>query len=145
MTLKKEMLQSIDDQFAVNKKKNLFYEKLLCNEHFLPETKVFIQKNKDKLLQIDKSKQGKEWIDAMTDKAVRVFCASNQFIDLRESHIAELRAIYTSLWDGIITELNKDSIDFDWLQKSHIHRLSSWLEKTNSFTKELNSKRDEDF
>ena len=74
----------------------------------------------------------------MTDYARRTFCLSNQFLDLREEHLSALRTVYSELWQDIIVEIQKNNIDFDRLQQSHLKRLTDWMRQTNGFACDIN-------
>ena len=73
--------------------------------------------------------------------ALHTFYASNQFVSFNQNHIHELREIYKTIGDEIISEITQDNANYQKLQKSHIERLSDWLLRSNAFVKEI-SKED---
>lgn len=139
MTIEKEILNSIKQQFASHSRTNLFYKHFDSNSQFLPESKAIITGRKQGLLQINNESRANEWIDLMTDYARRTFCLSNQYLDLREEHIFTLRKVYLELWMDIIAEIKKNDIDFNRLQKNHLKRLTDWMRQTNGFACEINN------
>ena len=138
MALDDKIRKSIINQFAANKRKNLFYNQIDYKNHFQSDTIHIINEHKSELEQIDGLNLQDEWIDLMTEMALISFYDSNQFIDIRKEQKVELRDIYKTLWDEIIAELKKDQSNYEDLQQSHITRLSDWLSRSNSFIKEIN-------
>lgn len=138
MTISKKVENIIYQQLEANGRKNLFYRDLDKDTFFLPETKEFIRKHKDYFLCAEKENQSWGWIEKMTNQALKTFCGANQYLDFRNEHVVELLKIYNLLWQEMITELKKDEIYFDVLQRSHLKRISDWLRKTNPFVKEIN-------
>ena len=130
--------KSIEAQFLANKRKNLFYKQADCNTHFQPETLDIIRNHKEELEQIDRLGLSAKWIDLMTDMALHTFYTSNQFVSFNQNQIHELREIYKTLWDEILSEITQDNANYQKLQKSHLERLSDWLLRSNSFVKEIN-------
>jgi hypothetical protein len=138
MSIEDEISRSIEDQFNKNERKNLFYKDMDYRQQFLDETKELISKYGEELYSLD-SKQGSgRWVDLMTEKAIHTFLKANQFLDIRKQQIDELHKIYQSLWKDIIIEIKEQPINFDELQKRHLNRLTYWLEKSNSFTRQIN-------
>lgn len=138
MTIYEEIAQSIERQFEAHSHTNLFYQHHEPGNQFLPESKKVISSYRNELLRIAREHKEGEWIDMMTDKARQTFCRSNQFIDLRQEHLDQLREVYEALWCDIIEELGKSPIDFDRLQQNHLDRLKTWLKQTNNFVTEIN-------
>ena len=139
MTIEEELLNSIEQQFEVHRNSNLFYRNLDIDNQFLPDSKQTICNHRDELLRIDSEQMESPWIDLMTKKAQQAFSRCNQFIDLRQEYLAQLREVYKQLWQDIITELKGDAIDFELLQQNHIRRLTAWIEQTNGFVSKINT------
>jgi hypothetical protein len=139
MAIEEELLNSIEQQFEAHRKSNLFYRDLDIDNQFLPDSKHTICNRREELLHIDSEQMEAPWIDLMTKKAQEIFSHCNQFIDLRQEYLAQLRDVYTQLWKDIITELQGDVIDFERLQQNHIHRLTAWIEQTNRFVSTINT------
>lgn len=133
------LTDSILNQFNANNRLNLFYKNIDFQNHFLEETKNVIKNYKKELLQIDRENQSEKWIGLMTERALDTFCENNQFLDTRKENISELKELYKILWEEIVEELRSDDIDFEYIQKSHLKRLTNWINKTNPFVKEINS------
>ncbi len=137
MSINQIIQESIDHQFLTHGRKNLFCANTA--NHILPDTRSKIENNREELLELDKQNQLDQWIDRMTEQALKTFCQSNQFIDLREVHIVALHSVYEQLWNDLIEELRKNTVDFDSLEQSHLHRLTEWLQSSNPFVKTLNA------
>lgn len=138
MSINEILSDSIFNQFAANNKLNLFYKNLDFQNHFLEETKSVIRNYKRDLLKLDQENQSQEWIELMTERALKTFCSNNQYIDSRKENVEELHKIYSLLWEEIIEELRSDKIDFEFIQRSHLSRLTNWLVQTNGFVKGIN-------
>jgi len=139
MHLEEELLKSIERQFMTHSHANLFYTHHETGQQFLPESKEIIEGQKQTLLEINNKSGGDEWIDMMTRYALKTFCNTNQFLDLREKNLSALREVYTELWREIIAEIQKNEIDFDLLQHNHVQRLKTWVVQTNNFASVINS------
>ena len=137
MSINQIIQESIDRQFSAHCRKNLFCAD--SADHILPETRSEIEDNRDELLTLDEQNHSGQWIDRMTEQALKTFCQSNQFIDLRETHIAALHSVYEQLWSDMVVELRKNTVDFEFLEQAHLHRLTEWLQNSNPFVKTLNT------
>jgi len=144
MSVEEEISKSIEQQFITHSRMNLFYTHLDTGQQFLSESKAIINDQKHALLQMNNECKGDEWIDLMTKYAFRTFCTSNQFLDLRNKYLSELRLVYSRLWQDIITEIQKSVIDFDSLQQNHVKRLKNWMRQTNHFVCEINDTKSPD-
>jgi hypothetical protein len=129
--------KSIEAQFVANKRKNLFFKHIDRETHFQPETQDIIRNHKEELEQIENLNLSDKWIDLMTNMALQTFYASNQFIDFNQVQIDELRQIYRTLWKEIINEI-RTGANYKIIQKAHLERLSTWLIRSNAFTREIN-------
>ncbi len=138
MAIQQIIQESIERQFTGNSRKNFFHSGEESRSHFLPDTRCEIESNRNELLKLDELNQSDQWIDLMTERALKTFCLSNQFLDIREEHIAGLHAIYELLWADLIMELRKSTIDFESLEQAHLSRLTNWLLSSNPFVKSLN-------
>lgn len=138
MSINETLSDSIVNQFTANNRLNLFYKNLDFQNHFLEETKNMIRKCRLELLQIEGENRSAMWVDLMTEKALDTFCDNNQFIDIRDKNVTELRKLYRKLWEEILDELKTEQIDFDFIQKSHLKRLTTWLMQTNGFVRDFN-------
>lgn len=138
MPINKILTENIENQFTANNKLNLYYKNIDFQSHFLEETKNVIRKHKLELLQLDSENQSEKWVEVMTEKALDTFCNNNQFIDTRNENVAKLHHLYKVLWNEIVEVLKADEVDFEAIQKSHVKRLTNWLDTTNGFARELN-------
>jgi len=138
MDINESIEDSIDKQLRANERKNLFYNHLEYQSPFLPEVKDIIVNNKNELLLINDLQQSDGIVELMTRKAYRVFCKSNQYIDLRQDALDSLKEVYKILWQEIITYLKQETESLESIQKNHLERLQVWLLHTNAFVKEIN-------
>ena len=138
MTIQQIIEESIERQFAGNSRMNFFHSGEASKSHFLPETRDEIEANRNQLLRLDELSQSAQWIDLMAERALKTFCLSNQFLDIREEHIVGLHLIYEQLWIDLVAEMQKAIIDFECLEQAHLSRLANWLLLSNPFVKALN-------
>ena len=138
MTINRIIRKSIEHQFSSNSRKNFFHSGKSFKSHFLPDTRNAVEANRNELLKMEGAQSG-QWIDLMTERALRTFCQSNQFIDLRKDHLAGLHSVYELLWNDLVAQLHENTIDFERLEQAHLSRLTNWILVSNPFVKELNS------
>ena len=122
--------QSIDKQIASNKGKNIFVEN--------PKIFQFISETVDAIAKMDELNADSEHllVDYATDKALNEFCRVNQYFSFDSKSKAELRNIYSELFENFKSK----SVTADDISKEHYENLRKWLHKHNSFAEEIYSK-----
>ncbi|MBK7215482.1 MAG: class I SAM-dependent methyltransferase [Bacteroidales bacterium] len=121
-------LESIDKQFRHNKGKNLFYDGVLNSLGFIPETLDAIEG----IDLIDKESE-ELLINYLTDRAIREFCAINQYFSFDQQAHKQLRALYSELFSTV----KMKKLPVESIARKHYENLIIWLQNTNSFAVDI--------
>ncbi len=124
---------SIDRQIAFNRRKNLYHTGRETIFAFNGTTRAIIDR-RDELQRILRADGAEAIIDYAARRALKEFYRSNQYIDIREPDIENLRGLYRRLADDILS----DEYSAELIAKRHYERLAGWLASAAPITQRIN-------
>ncbi|HLN53666.1 MAG TPA: class I SAM-dependent methyltransferase [Lentimicrobium sp.] len=124
-----DLFENIDKQIVFNQGKNIFNENLDAFQ-FSEE----IVKAVSDIARLDPDTK-QILIDYATDRAIAEFCRVNQYYSFDLKARAELKNIYTDLFESLCTL----KIPVNELSKKHYDRLRDWIKNSNPFAVKIYS------
>lgn len=130
--------KQIDDQFAFNRGKNLFFgesNSVLC---FKKNTWAMVAQ----LGNLDKN--GKNTlVEYTTNCAIQEFCKQNQYYTFDTIARKDLEIIYNQLFTDLRSSNPEDKPAIESIAQKHYRKLSNWLILTNPFSQKIYSHQPE--
>ncbi len=110
------MIHAIESQITANRHLNLFFDHL---DQVLSVTDTF----RTRILDLKKqdSVDIEQLIEQTARQSIQAIYQINQYIDIPEQDMDELKQIYRITWDEI------DTHNFDAIMRAHHYRLADWL------------------